>query len=263
MKRTARWLLGLSSFTAALLILLHGVSVDWSAIAQAPSPTPTPVESPAPSPAVTPTPAPEAPPPPPTEDNAPTPTPIQATPPGPVPNPEATPGGPVPNPEATPTPTPTPVAPALPLAAEPYVDPGNRFEVGILDGYTSSTVAGIPLFEAESGDIAYTVAVRPRATDSPLNEGALTQVAIDTLRQGEGFTSGVPEPAPNNAAKFPWTGTLTTQGPPQPIQGLVLSRQVPDRVLVLIISATEAGAGQLEAVYSSLESTLQMASPAT
>lgn len=256
MKRPLRWFIGLIVLTAATLITCQGWFSSWQVLAQTPSPTPaaSPTETPVPNPAATPTPSPEATPVPSPATPAPSPTPAVA----PTPNPAA---APVPNPEATPAPTPAPATPALPLTTEPYSDPGGRFQVGVLQGYSQSIVAGIPLFESETGDVAYTVAIRSRANTATVNEAALAQIAIDTVSGGEGFTPGVFEPIPAGGARLPWSGTLTTKKP-QPMQGLVLSRQAGDRVLILVIAATEAGASNLESVYSSLEPTLTAPEPA-
>ncbi|NEO83420.1 MAG: hypothetical protein F6J87_04045 [Spirulina sp. SIO3F2] len=247
MKRPIRWFIGLIALTAATLITCQSWFSGWQVLAQTPSPTPaaSPTEAPVPNPAATPTPSPEA---------SPVPNPAVA----PTPDPVA---APVPNPEAIPEPAPAPAASALPLATEPYSDPGGRFQVGVLQGYSQSIVAGIPLFESETGDVAYTVAIRSRANTATVNEAALAQIAIDTVSGGEGFTPGVFEPVPAGGARLPWSGTLTTKKP-QPMQGLVLSRQAGDRILILVIAATEAGASNLESVYSSLEPTLTAPEPA-
>lgn len=163
----------------------------------------------------------------------------------------------VPNPAATPAPIPAAAPPGLPMADTPYRDPGGRFQVGVLQDYTPSIVAGIPLFESPTGELAYTVAIRPRANAATVNEAALAQIAIDTVSGGEGFTPGAFEPVPAGGAKVPWSGTLTTKKP-QVMQGILLSRQAGDRILILVIAATEAGASDLAAVYGSLEPTLTL-----
>ncbi|MGB0563353.1 MAG: hypothetical protein ACPGVO_16345 [Spirulinaceae cyanobacterium] len=261
MKRTVRWFIGVIALTAAVLITAQGWLTGWHVFAQTPSPTPaaspspavSPAPSPAPSPAASPVPNPAV---------SPSPSPSPAASPSPSPTPTASPSptpeaSPVPNPAAAPEPA---TAPALPMG-EPYRDPGDRFEVGLIEGYSESMVAGIPLFESETGDVAYTVAIRPRANSATVNEAALAQIAIDLLGNGEGFKPGVFELAPNGSAKLPWSGSLTTKGPPQTMQGLVLSRQADDRILILTIAATEAGSDSLESVYSSLEPTLLVPTP--
>ncbi|TVQ56766.1 MAG: hypothetical protein EA366_09600 [Spirulina sp. DLM2.Bin59] len=177
---------------------------------------------------------------------------------------------PVPNPEAVPPEPPAPPAPpvaTLPLSSVPYTDPGQRFQVGILQGYGPTTVAGVPLFESPqvelpegrtmpAGAVAYTVALRPRSTDAPLNAGALAQVAIDTFRNGENFAVGAVEPL-GDAAQLPWQGTLTSGNRTEPMQGVMIARQIPGRVLILMVAATEAGADQIQPVAQTLAPTLQ------
>ena len=243
------WFIGLAAIVA-IAAIAGGQSLQWSeqslshAIVQAQ--TPTPEETPAleATPTIEETPIPEA-----------------------SPTPEETPA-----PEATPTPaeispSPTPATPeieppspaTLPLAEMPYQDASGRFQVGILQGFNQSVVTGVPLFESSDGQLAYTVAVRPRAADAPLREWALTQVAIDTFNRGEGMVAGDYETVDSElgGAFVPWTGTLTLGNSPQPMQGILLSRQIPDRLLILAIAATENAADRIDAVYSTLEPTLQ------
>ncbi|MCW6038417.1 hypothetical protein K4A83_19370 [Spirulina subsalsa FACHB-351] len=140
-----------------------------------------------------------------------------------------------------------------------YVDPGKRFQVGILSGYKSSVVAGVPLFESENGQLAYSVAVRPRAAlEEEFSDAALAQVAIDTFRQGEGFTPGFFEPTLSGGARIPWRGTMTMGRNSQPMQGVMLSRALPmpNRIVILMIAATESEGEQVEAVFSALAPTL-------
>jgi hypothetical protein len=153
-----------------------------------------------------------------------------------------------------------PTAPApggqLPLADPGYSDPGQRFVVGQVADYRQTMLAGVPLFESADGNVAYTVALRPRAADDALGGGALAQIALDTFRSGEGLQVGAFEPVEDGGVRLPWTGTLTMGRNTQPMSGLILARQVPGRVLLLLIAATEAGADQVESVYATLEPTL-------
>ncbi|WP_017306156.1 hypothetical protein [Spirulina subsalsa] len=140
-----------------------------------------------------------------------------------------------------------------------YIDPGQRFQVGILNGYKSSVIAGVPLFESENGQLAYSVAVRPRAAlEEEFSDAALAQVAIDTFRQGEGFTPGFFEPTLFGGARIPWRGTMTIGRNSQPMQGVMLSRALPmpNRIVILMIAATESEADQVETVFSTLAPTL-------
>jgi len=231
MSKRTQWFIGLIGLTAALLVSWQWQPSLWQ------TPSPVYAQTPAASP---------------------------------VPNPAASPAAPapVPNPAAVPPEPSTPPAAALPLSSAPYTDPGQRFQVGILQGYSPNTVAGVPLFESPkielpegrevpAGAVAYTVAVRPRATDSPLNAGALGQVAIDTFRSGENFAVAAVEPLGNDTAQIPWQGTLTTGSKTEPMQGVIIARQVPGQVLLLMVAATEAGADQIEAIAQTLAPTLQ------
>ncbi|NEO28197.1 MAG: hypothetical protein F6K03_15285 [Kamptonema sp. SIO4C4] len=242
MKRKSTWLLSLAILTAVTLIGLSQfpnlmnsqVTLTHSTVhVQMATPSPEATESP------TPTPSPEA-------TESPTPT----------PSPEAT---EIPTPETTPVPETQLDTPSLPLAENAYQDPGKRFIVGVLQDYKQSVVSGVPLFESPDGQLAYTVAVRPRAVDSALREWALTQVAIDTFSRGEGMTTGAYETVETvlGGAKIPWTGQLTQGNNQQPMQGLMLSRQVPGRILILMIAATEEAENQVESVFNTLEPTLE------
>ncbi len=255
MQRKRFWFLGLIVATAIALIaasqVLTGLpNARVQAQTPAPSPTasPSPEASPSPSPAVSPSPDPTA-----------SPSPAVS----PSPDPTASPS---PSPTVSPSPSPTPVvqpsptlqSPSLPLNEEPYQDPGDRFQIAILQDYEQTSVSSVPLFESPDGQLAYTVAVRPRASDDfQLNEAALAQVAIDTFSRGEAMLPGGFEPELTGGAKIPWTGSLTQGRDTQVMQGLMLSRQVPGRVLVLMVAATAEAADQLEPVYTSLAPTLQ------
>lgn len=244
MSKRTQWFIGLIGLTAALLVSWQWHPSLWQS--QSPVYAQTPAATPVPNPAA----SPEAP--------------------APAPSPAASPEAPVPlpNPEAVPPEPPAPPVATLPLSSAPYTDPGQRFQVGILQGYSPNTVAGVPLFESPqvelpedreiaAGAVAYTVAVRPRATDAPLNAGALGQVAIDTFRNGENFEVGAVEPLGTDAAQTPWRGTLTTGSKTEPMQGVIIARQIPGRVLILIVAATEAGADQIQPVAQTLAPTLQ------
>ncbi|MGK7925334.1 MAG: hypothetical protein AB4290_08820 [Spirulina sp.] len=181
-----------------------------------------------------------------------------------TPAPPASPAPPAPVPEIEPPPS-----SALPLAPNPYQDPEGRFQVGIiqelspakgiLEDFKQSVVAGIPLFESSDGELAYTVTVRPRINNRSLEPWILIQVATDTFARGEGMLIKEFEPVNNElgGAIAPWTGTLTMGRKQQPMQGILLSRQIPDRVLILAIAATEKAADRVDAVYATLEPTLK------
>jgi len=249
MKRNRIWLIGLSFLTATLLIFV-GYSPATETLSAQRSPLGIPVQAQEASPS----PTPEA-----------SPTATEASP-SPSPNPVVSPS-PSPTPAASPSPTesPSPVAeeaelalpPLLVLEDKPYQNPSLGYEVGVVKGYNSSSVAGVPLIESPAlpvpgsespdgktpavvlppGSIAYTVAVRPRANDSSLNEAALTQVAIDTFARGEGFVVGDRTPT-QGGVKIAWQGSLTQGRKSQPVQGVILSRQVKGKLLLLLVAGT-------------------------
>ncbi|MBF2087913.1 MAG: hypothetical protein IGR80_03060 [Synechococcales cyanobacterium K44_A2020_017] len=255
MKRT-QWFIGLIGLTAAVMILLQGQPWYLPVYAQDPAPaTPDAVSEEAPAAEEVPEAAEEVPEAageasaPVAEEGATDESPEAATPATAAEEPPA-------SPEATTSP-----APSLALAEEGYQDPGQRFQVGLLADYTQTMLAGVPIFESPDRTLAYTVALRPRAADVNLNAGALSQVAIDTFRTGEGLQVGAFEPV-TDGARLPWTGTLTMGRNTQPMQGVMLARQVPGRVLLLLIAATAEAADQVEAVYATLEPTLTAPDPA-
>lgn len=221
MKRNRIWLIGLALLTASLLIFV-GYSPEAETLpvqAQEASPSPTP------QPEVSPTAA------------------------------ELSPS-PVESPVVEEEPEPA-LAPLLPLTDKPYQNLSLGYQVGVVEGYKESSVAGVPLIESPAlpvpgsespqdkasaivlppGSIAYTVAVRPRANDSSLNEAALTQVAIDTFARGEGFLVG-DRAATLGGVKIAWQGSLTQGRKSQPVKGIILSRQVEGKLLLLLVAGT-------------------------
>ncbi|MDY6781110.1 MAG: hypothetical protein SW833_00890 [Cyanobacteriota bacterium] len=239
--------------------------------AVSPSPSPEATESPSPSPPATPSPSPEA-----TESPSPsptaTPTPSPEATESPSPSPPATPTPtPTPTPAETPTPTPTPTSEgvpsaeateslpaALPLAETPYTDTAIGYQVGIIEGYEAISLAGVTSIASPDGNLAYTVTARPRAVDNPLNEASLAQVAIEAFARGEGFVvAEMFEPA-FGGVKIPWTGSLTQGGDPQSLSGLILSRQVPGKILILLVAAaTEEATKKVDTVFNTVAPTLE------
>ena len=256
MKRNRLWQLGLGTL-ATLVVLVGGYFGDR----EHPSFYSTRVQAQSPGPAAPPTPAPAAQP---TPAPAPATTPAPAAQPAPAPAPATTPA-----PAAPPTPTPTPAttpAPApvtglpentlgLSLGQGTYREDG-RFEIGILDGYQVSSVAGIPIIESSDRALAYTAIVRQRATNQSLSPNALAQIAIETLHGGEGFQPGAVQPVAPGAILLPWTGTLSASGM-QPVSGRVFVRQVDRNVLMLVVSTTEEGQASLDSAIAALAGSLQ------
>jgi hypothetical protein len=240
MKRNRLLLIGLTLLTALVLIVWgHNpwfTSQQWGIVvqslpAQAQSPTPARKASPSPTtparktPAVKPT--------------------AQVT-----PSPKAIPVSPVPAAK--------PSVPPLPLSQKPYKDPAERFQVGVLEGYKVSALGGAPLIESPDGNLAYTVAVRSRATTTPLSNAFLAQIAIETFEQGEGFQAGDFQQAFSEGVRIPWTGSLTTNRQTQPMSGVILARQQEKNVVMLLIAATKSAAAQVESAIVTLGESLKL-----
>lgn len=153
-------------------------------------------------------------------------------------------------------PPPQTLAPSLPMVSGSFEDPQGQFKIGILDGYSVSTAAGSPLFQATDGSLAYTVVVVPLPpADDPST--AMVQAAEATFGDGEGFVRGDVQPIPVGGLRINWTGQLS-QGtaPPQPITGKIFARQRGDNVFLLMVAATDAAESQLSDAIIALGSTL-------
>ncbi|MEM6426476.1 MAG: hypothetical protein AAF728_15155, partial [Cyanobacteria bacterium P01_D01_bin.128] len=104
-------------------------------------------------------------------------------------------------------------APAIPELTGNFEDPQGRFQVGILDGFAITTVAGNPLLESADGNLAYTVVVLPTgSTDDAevaLTDAALAQAVKTTFAQGEGFQTTGFEAIPDGGVQIAWAGRLS------------------------------------------------------
>ena len=241
MKRKWLWFVAVGLASALMLAAVGNLSptgnslqptalLEQAALAQSPSPNASPTEDAA-SPESSPSPAAS-----PTE------------------SPTASPAAPA----ASPTPAEAPTEAVDETATlERYTDPGNRFEVAILEEYQVSNVAGVALIESPDGNIAYTVVAKQRATDAPLAEAALTQITIEAFQDGEGFQPGEVT-ATESGIQMAWIGGVTVGRPPaQPISGQILTQQAGQNVLMLAISATEAGAENLDAAIAQISATFK------
>ncbi|HZG37354.1 MAG TPA: hypothetical protein VEZ50_01620 [Nodosilinea sp.] len=148
------------------------------------------------------------------------------------------------------------LAPALPMVSGSFEDPQGRFQIGILDGYSISSVGGSPLFQAADGSLAYTVAVASLPTASSPN-AAMVAAAQSTFGRGEGFVAGDVQPISGGGVRINWAGRLS-QGaaPPQPITGKIFARQREAQVFLLLVAATSAGEAQVSDAINALGSTL-------
>jgi hypothetical protein len=148
------------------------------------------------------------------------------------------------------------LAPALPMVSGSFEDPQERFQIGILEGYSVNSVGVNPLFQAADGSLAYTVAVAPLlAASSP--EAAMVAAAETTFGNGEGFVAGDVQPIAGGGVRINWAGRLS-QGaaPPQPITGKIFARQRDAQVFLLMVAATSAGEAQVSDAINALGSTL-------
>ncbi|MDC0839584.1 hypothetical protein POG23_18110 [Limnoraphis robusta] len=179
----------------------------------------------------------------------------QTTPtPTPTPTPEATPEA---TPEPAPPPEPTNSVEALPLSGSAFKDPQGRFEVGIIQDFNVGFAGNFPLFESPDGNLAYTVVARYRESDRTLPELAIAQIAIEIFERGEGFRPGNFETLGTGEVQMPWTGTLKIGARSQPMSGVIFARQAGNQILVLLVSATAAGAPNIEGAVAALSDTLQ------
>lgn len=139
----------------------------------------------------------------------------------------------------------------LSLSETVYREPG-QFQVGVLDDYQTSVTAGVALVESPTGEVAYTVQVQQRASDRPLIDDELVQIAISKLERGEGFRLWDVRTT-DTGVVVNWTGRLGNS----PLSGRTFLRQVDSEVLMLVVSATQEEAGQLDGVVALVSDTLQ------
>ncbi len=138
-------------------------------------------------------------------------------------------------------------------ALSSYQDPSGRFEIGILEEYKVTPVGNSVVIESPDGNLAYTVTVRARASDAPLSDVSLAQVTIDTFSRGEKFKAGEFQIDPQNGIRLPWTGSLGKQ----PMSGVILTRQLDNQILLLLVAATETEANRVDGALTSLADTLK------
>jgi hypothetical protein len=150
---------------------------------------------------------------------------------------------------------PVELAPALPMVSGTFQDGGDRFEIGILDGFEVSSVGSAPLFQAPDGSLAYTVVVAPAEPEA--SDATLLRLANEAFGQGEGFTPAGQQALPGGGLQILWTGQLTQgNGPPQPISGQIFAKQRDTDVFLLMVAATAGQADQVGDAIATLGSTL-------
>ena len=138
-----------------------------------------------------------------------------------------------------------------------YEDPQGNFQVGLLEGYTTSSAAGSPLFQNGDGSLAYSVIRVPLNSDTLLSEIGLVEIAQQTLGQGEGFQTRTFNTVPEGGVQIAWVGRLS-QGaaPPQPVSGTILAKQQGVDTYLLVVAALEDAVEQVPQVVSTLTDTL-------
>lgn len=137
-----------------------------------------------------------------------------------------------------------------------YQDPAQRFEIAILEGYKATSLGNNNfIIESPDGNLAYTVVVRPRATNNRLTDASLAQVAIDTFSSGEGFIAGQFQKDANNNVRIPWKGKLSLGRAQQSMSGMILTRQDDKKLLSLLVAATAAEADNVESIVNTLAET--------
>ena len=190
-----------------------------------------------------------------------------------TPTPTATPT-PTSSPEAKPEAKPAPAVPAtpattvntssetisgerLPLNDAPYSDPQGRFEVGILENYNVSAIADAPLIESPDGTIAYTVVVQQKISNEQFTPEAIAQMAINQFQGGEGFQADSFKVLAAGEILIPWTGRVTIGRKAQPISGSILVRQNSERIVMLLLSGTDAAGDNLQNAIATLSNSLK------
>lgn len=159
--------------------------------------------------------------------------------------------------EAVPTEETAAPVEAAPALSGTYEDPQGNFQIGILEGASTTTVSGAPLFTLPDGSLAYSVSVLPVASDAPLSEVALVALARQTLNNGEGFQTQTFTSVPQGL-QIAWTGRLSQGGgPPQPVSGSMLASQQGAEVYLLVVAALESATDQVPQTLVTLADSLE------
>lgn len=139
-----------------------------------------------------------------------------------------------------------------------YEDPQGAFQIGILEGYSVTTVSGSPLFQAGDGSLAYSV-VRVPVGEAPLSELGLAELVQRTLGQGQGFRAQPFDTLASGDIQVGWTGQLSQgSSPPEPVSGIVLATQENTAAYLLVVAALADATDQIPAAVSALVDTLEV-----
>ena len=138
-----------------------------------------------------------------------------------------------------------------------YEDPQGNFQVGLLEGFTPSSVAGSQLFQNGDGSLAYSIIRVPLENETQLSEIGLVEIAQQTLGQGEGFQTQTFNTLPDGSVQISWLGRLS-QGaaPPQPVSGTILAKQRAAATYLIVVAALDTAVEQIPDVISTLGATL-------
>ena len=129
--------------------------------------------------------------------------------------------------------------------------------MAILENYKVSAIADVPLMESPDGTMAYTAIVQPKITNEQFSNQALAQMAINQFQRGEGFQPNQLQVLAPGEILIPWTGTVTIGRKPQPISGSILVRQNPDKILMLLLSATDDASEDISSAIATLADSLK------
>ena len=139
-----------------------------------------------------------------------------------------------------------------------YSDDGERYQIGLADGYQLDQAVGAPVFTAPDGALAYSVVVASLPTETPLADIALVELVQDTFGRGEGFQTQTFTPV-EGGLQVNWTGNFTPAMPPSiPMVGAVVAQQRGTAVYLLMVAAQEQAADQVPTTLSALLSSFQV-----
>ena len=146
---------------------------------------------------------------------------------------------------------------AAPSLSGHYKDPQGTFQIGILDGATTTTAGGAPLFTLPDGSLAYSVVQLPLDSEAPLPDVTLVALANQALNNGEGFQTQTFTSVPQGL-QIDWTGRLS-QGsrPPQPVSGSILANQQGAQVYLRVVAALETATAQVPQTLVALAESLE------
>lgn len=138
-----------------------------------------------------------------------------------------------------------------------YEDPQGTFQIGILDGTTTTTAGGSPLFTLPDGSLAYSIVQLPLDSETPLPDVTLVALANQALNNGEGFQTQTFTSVPQGL-QIDWSGRLS-QGnrPPQPVSGSILANQRGATVYLLVVAALEEATAQVPQTVVTLAESLE------